>query len=373
MKHSIQFRLGLWLSLAVVCTAIVAGVFSFLSALDDARELQDDILRQAATVLARQADPINPKHRILRQQDDDEDDDDDEDEDEHHLLVQTLPQAGEAAIAGGLALPAALKDGLHTVRIQNSNYRVMVKTMHNGQRVALSQSIAIRDEIAHDSAWRTVLPLLVLVPLLLLMVVALIRHMLRPVSRLAQDMDARNEHDLHAMPAADLPSEIRPFVTAINRLLGRVDAAMQQQRRFVADAAHELRSPLTALSLQAERLGATPLTDEAQARLLTLQQGIARNRHLLDQLLNLARAQQASHAEPMQTVAVRALYRRVLEDLLPLAQEKGLDVGLADGDEMHVQAHEMDLFTLVRNLVDNAIRYTPAGGKVDLSARQEGA
>lgn len=243
--------------------------------------------------------------------------------------------------------------------------------MADGRRIALAQETQVRDEIAKDSALRTILPLLILVPVLLLVVTGLVRKMLRPVARLATEIDQRGERDLQPLQAPNLPSEIRPFVTAINRLLGRVAEAMESQRRFVADASHELRSPMTALSLQAERLEAAPLPDEARHRLQTLRQGIDRGRNLLEQLLSLARAQR-SLDEPRQLVSVRDVYRRVLEDLMPLAEAKGLDIGMADGPDVRIMAYDIDLFTLVRNLVDNAVRYTPSGGRVDLSVREEG-
>ncbi len=164
-----------------------------------------------------------------------------------------------------------------------------------------------------------------------------------------------------------MPTEIRPFVVAINRLLARVAQSMETQRRFIADAAHELRSPMTALSLQAERLKATPMPTQAVERLLPLSRGIERSRKLIDQLLALAAAQ--SNAErPQTTVSVHEVYRRVLEDLLPLAERKNIDIGVESTEDVQLVINEMDLLILVKNLVDNAIRYTPCGGRVDLSA-----
>ena len=118
--------------------------------------------------------------------------------------------------------------------------------------------------------------------MLLAVMLMLIRLMLRPLAELSRTVDARQEHDLKPLPKTDLPTELQPFVNAINGLLGRTGAAMESQRRFVADAAHELRSPLAALSLQAERLHAAPMSSEATERLETLQAGIRRSRHLLE-------------------------------------------------------------------------------------------
>jgi two-component system OmpR family sensor kinase len=163
-----------------------------------------------------------------------------------------------------------------------------------------------------------------------------------------------------------LPSEIFPFVMAINRLLRRVEKSMDAQRRFVGDAAHELRSPLTALSLQAERLAAAEMSANAQERLKTLRQGIERGRALLDQLLALARAQAATNTSPSR-LSVQEAYRRVLEDLMPLAEVKAIDIGVVCAVDAEVMVNDFDLMTLLKNLVGNAIRYTPAGGRVDLS------
>ena len=163
-----------------------------------------------------------------------------------------------------------------------------------------------------------------------------------------------------------LPAEVRPFAVAINRLLARVSQSMESQRRFVADAAHELRSPLTAMSLQAERLAEAEMSSVARERLTVLRQGIERGRSLLDQLLTLAKVQSAADS-PKSPVSVQSIYRRVLEDLMPLAEAKHIDIGVEGTQDAEVWASELDMIALVKNLVDNAIRYTPEEGRVDLS------
>ena len=145
---------------------------------------------------------------------------------------------------------------------------------------------------------------------------------------------------------------------------------MDAQRRFIADAAHELRSPLTALSLQAERLEQTEIPDLARERLMTLRRGIERGRNLLDQLLTLAKAQ-AAPDRPTSSVSVQHIYRRVLEDLMPLAEDKHLNIGVEGDQDIQLWVSELDLMAVVKNLVDNAIRYTQDGGRVDLSVTTE--
>jgi len=204
---------------------------------------------------------------------------------------------------------------------------------------------------------------------LLLMVADLVRKLFRPIAELSREVDQRSEQDLHPVDDQHLPLEVRPFAVAINRLLARVDQSMASQRRFVADAAHELRSPLTALSLQAERLAAAEMSGPARERLIVLRQGIERGRNLLDQLLALARTQSPTDSPPAR-VGVQGIYRRVLEDLMPLAEARHIDIGVDGAEDAEVWALELDVTALVRNLVDNAIRYTPPGGVVLLSVHR---
>lgn len=438
LNQSLQFRLARAISLAVAAMATVAGILSFRATLHEVHEFQDEILEQAAELLgpeSGQATASLPVQGCLQT-----------DDDEEGLIIQRLPalpkgsqngkdrkqpsaadtvtkdllandeaatsvrpsdatrtsaakrssasrdKDGDDDEARCLPLPATLKNGFHAFRHQNLEYRVYVHRLRDGSRIAVSQETRIRDQIARQSALYATLPLLLLVPVLLAVMLMLIRLMLRPLAELSRTVDARQEHDLKPLPKTDLPTELQPFVNAINGLLGRTGAAMESQRRFVADAAHELRSPLAALSLQAERLHAAPMSSEATERLETLQAGIRRSRHLLEQLLLLARAQNArwgqgqaaaTAASAPAAVAVLPVMRRVLEDLLPLADQKGLNLGIsaapgatqdAEADErIRVSADEMALYTLLRNLADNAIRYTPAGGQIDLWVDRRGA
>ena len=362
LNASIRLQLSFWISAAILAVALIAGVFSFVASFDEAHELQDDVLRQVAALFDQHHMPLPHLGDSGRANDSDE---------EARVVVQYLSaQTGprsQGDASSPLPLPATLSDGMHTLTVGNEQFRVLVKTLSSGERVAVAQETGIRDEIARDSALRTVMPFLILVPILLLLVANLVRMMLRPISSVAQDVDQRTEHDLHPIRDADLPVEVQPFITAINRLLGKVEQSMMAQRRFVADAAHELRSPLTALSLQAERLADTEMPDEARSRLSTLRQGIARGRQLLEQLLALAKVQSVPpHTEG--AVSVQAIYRQVLEDVLPLAEAKQIDIGMASACDATLRISEADLVAIVRNLVDNAIRYTPHGGRIDLDA-----
>jgi two-component system OmpR family sensor kinase len=361
LNESLQRKLSVTLSLAILGVALVAGVFSFLSAYNEAYELQDDVLRQVAALMDRQhLSPDILAGRGSR-----------EGNEESRVTVQRLGDARHVSPGvddgGPLPLPKSLPNGLQTVRVAGETFRVLVRTTATGEQIAVAQETGFRNQIARASALRTVMPLLVLVPILLIAIPDLVRKMFRRVSLLAREIDDRTEQGLHPVEDRHIPAEVRPFVAAINRLLARVARSMEGQRRFVADAAHELRTPLTALSLQAELVSETEMSDAARERLGVLRTGIERGRNLLNQLLTFARTQSVGES-PKSPVSVQGIYRRVLEDLLPLAAAKRIDIGVEGQQDASVWVSEMDLTTLVRNLVDNAIRYTPDDGRVDLAA-----
>ena len=276
LNESLQRKLSVTLSLAILGVALVAGAFSFLSAFDEAYELQDDVLRQVAALMDRQhLAPDVLAGRGSR-----------EGNEESRVIVQRLGDARQAPLGvddgGRLPLPKSLPNGLQTLRVPGETFRVLVITTATGEQIAVAQETGFRNQIARASALRTVMPFLVLVPILLIIIPDLVHKMFRRVALLAREIDDRTEHGLHPLEESHIPAEVRPFVAAINRLLARVARSMEAQRRFVADAAHELRTPLTALSLQAELVSEAAMSDAARERLGVLRTGIDRGRNLLN-------------------------------------------------------------------------------------------
>lgn len=359
MKTSLQFRLSASVSLAVVAIAAIAAASAFIAALKEAHIAQDKQLRQTAHIISRiQTRPITlaGRQRIsgIRL--------------EERIIVRLLHDPGVESASNQHGPPLfsnQLPDGFQTVLVGAQSWRTFVVTDADGVRIAVAQQAAVRDSLAVRSAVRSLISFALLASVLVFLVPFLIRRLLEPLRKLAVETRQRRSDDLHQLDSGGVPDEIQPFVAEINRLLGRIDRSMQAQRRFVADAAHELRSPLTAMSLQAERLMAADMSGEARQRLLALTDGLKRNRVMLDQLLALARSQQsASDAETR--VSLQQTIRLVIEDLYLLAEEREIDLGVVGGDDAAIRIHPIELQMLIKNLVDNAIRYSPRGGRVDV-------
>lgn len=342
LNPALQRRLQYWIAASLFSFALLASLWSGWTAFEEARELQDQQLQQIARLAVVHQVVLPPVASA---------------EAEHSIVLQHL---GEAH-AGSLPLPADLADGFHTLTLQAQRWRVYVHEQH----IAVSQRTEVRDELAWGSAWHTALPLLLLTPLLLGMVQVAIHRSFLPLQRLARQLDARDEHVTAALPTQGVPQEALAFINAINRLLQRLQQAMQQQRRFVADAAHELRTPVTALSLLAEHLGNAHTLAEYQTRLVPLQEGLQRLRHLVVQLLDLARLQGRNHVG-FSVVDLHALLQTTLTELHPLALAKAIDLGIVRSEPLRVQGQAEALQSLLRNAVENALRYTPEGGQVDI-------
>lgn len=340
-------------------SGLAAGCASFYLAFREAQELQDDQLRQVAHLIGRSGTPPKDWAGTSGSADDSDPD--------ARIIVVT---AGETSQNTHLpAVPAAAPEGFQTLEGRRDTWRLYVRTLPSGKRIAVGQMTAVRDETARDSGLRTLIPMLLLVPSLALLVSWIIRRALAPVMALSTQLDRRDDGNLQSIPESDVPSEIKPFVGAINRLMQRLGLALSQQRRFIADAAHELRSPLTALTVQAENLEQTSVSVEAKSRVQQLKAGLERAAKLLEQLLNLARSQNS--AAPAQDVRFDELVRQVVEEYLAFALSKQIDFGCKRFEPTIAVAPPEELRMLVRNAVDNALRYTPQGGTVDVSIYQD--
>jgi two-component system OmpR family sensor kinase/two-component system sensor histidine kinase QseC len=252
--------------------------------------------------------------------------------------------------------------------VQGKTWRTF--SVATGERVIqVAQPLQIRQQLAADAALRSVAPLFLIAPVMALLLWWLAARLLAPLRRLTDGVKARDEQSLQPLPAAGLPDEVAPLVGALNGLLQRLGASIGAQRAFVADAAHELRSPLTALKLQMQLLQRAPDEAARQEATRALTAGIDRAARLVEQLLTLARAEPGAPATAHAPVDLSELVREAVAETVPFANSRGTSIELfADAPAM-LQGDAAALRALARNLADNALRYAPAGSRVELRVR----
>lgn len=357
MIRSLRARLFISLTAVVLLTGLVGGVFAHRWAFDEAIETQDSVLIQiAGLVQSGGLTGAQDLHGV------------DEDAEVWLIELGRTPQGTPEE-----RQLWRLQDGMRDATRKGKPVRLVLRTRSDGSRFAVAQSTGVRDEIASDMAFRTVLPIGALIPCLMPVIAFVIARSLRPMVRLADELDARPADDMTALPLRELPSELNPFVSSINSLLRRVHDMMEQQRRFIADAAHELRTPLTALSLQAENLDQVELPPAARERLAALRQGMRRSKHLLEQLLALARQDATSPDRARwEVVELDRAARGVIADLLQEAIGRGVDLGFERAESVPVRGEFVMFTAMIRNLIDNALRFTPEGGRIDVAIYHEG-
>jgi len=363
MTHSLRGRL-LWFLLAAITIAAVAqATIAYRTALHDADQIFDYHMQQMALSL-RSSTPLSNDEARARQEAESAGGNDD-------MVVQMWSPDGAQMFhsVSRARLPQRAVLGFSNVRANSTTYRVFSIQTSN-QTVQVAQDLAVRRNMAGNLALRTLGPIAVMMPILMLVVWWVVSGSLQPVARVRSQVASRQADDLSPVSDTGLPDEVRPLVQELNLLFGRVRTAFEAQQNFVADAAHELRTPLAALRLQAQSLDRADTPEARQVAVGRLTAGIDRATRLVEQLLILAR-QEATAAEgtvaKTRPVDLADLARRTAADLAGVAAAKGVDLGLQQADPASVDGQPDALQILLRNLVDNAVKYTPGGGTVDIS------
>jgi two-component system OmpR family sensor kinase len=363
MTHSLRGRL-LWFLLAAITIAAVAqATIAYRTALHDADQIFDYHMQQMALSL-RSSTPLSNDEARARQEAESAGGNDD-------MVVQMWSPDGAQMFhsVSRARLPQRAVLGFSNVRANSTTYRVFSIQTSN-QTVQVAQDLAVRRNMAGNLALRTLGPIAVMMPILMLVVWWVVSGSLQPVARVRSQVASRQADDLSPVSDTGLPDEVRPLVQELNLLFGRVRTAFEAQQHFVADAAHELRTPLAALRLQAQSLDRADTPEARQVAVSRLTAGIDRATRLVEQLLILAR-QEATAAEGMaaktRPVDLADLARRTAADLAGVAAAKGVDLGLQQADPASIDGQPDALQILLRNLVDNAVKYTPGGGTVDIS------
>ena len=226
--------------------------------------------------------------------------------------------------------------------------------------VQVAQPIRARTDMAARMALNSVWPLMVVTPLLGLAILLTVRRGLQPLERIAHQVEQRSPESLEPLSTVDTPDEVKSLVGALNRLLDRLGHAFDTQRAFVADAAHELRTPLAALKLQTQLAERAADDRERHAAFATLHTGIDPAAHLVQQLLDLARQEETVRGREQHPCELDALAREAVSQRSVLALEQGIDLGVARGEKASVMGDAESLRAMIGNLIDNAIQYAPA-------------
>ncbi len=270
----------------------------------------------------------------------------------------------------GAELPVPVQEGYTDVVRDGREWRVYTH-VQGAHVLQVAHALDERRAIATQTALRTLLPLVALIPILGVLIWHAVGLGLRPLTAMSRAVEKRRPDAMAPLAVANMPRELKPLGESLNALLARLDDALSAQRRFTADAAHELRTPLAALKLQAELAERAPAGPEREAAFAALAAGIDRAAHLIDQLLTMARLEPGGAASDARPVDLTTLVRDAVVARAALADDKGIDLGLAGTAEVTLAGDAAGLATLVGNLLDNALRYTPAGGKVDVGLERD--
>ncbi len=357
--NSIRVRVLLTLLGMLAVIALVMGALTYRNVLAETEALFDYQLRQTALSLRDQGEIAPAQASTLN-------------DEQLDVVVQIWTADGRIIYPPRLRadLPTRALLGFADIVVQGKTWRTF--SVATGERVIqVAQPEQIRQKLAAGAALRSVLPLFLIAPLLALGLWWLAARALAPLQRVTDDVRARDEQSLQALPTQGLPDEVGPLVGALNALLQRLGASLDAQRAFVADAAHELRSPLTALKLQMQLLQRAP-DDAARADAVrALSAGIERAARLVEQLLSLARAEPGAPIVTHARVDLVEVARTALAETVPFANARGTSLELIADAPVAVHGDAAALTVLARNLADNAVRYAPAGSRVELRVRAD--
>lgn len=355
--RSIRRRLLVGLLAGLLLVLAASGYATYHQARAEINDLFDYQLQQAALALRNQ----NLLTLALAGEDSESD-----------LLIQIWDRARGLLYVSRRQqeLPFATQTGFTDLQWQNERWRLFA--LQAGDRVVqVAQPLRVRSRMSADIALRNMAPFLLLLPGMGLVVWFGVGAGLRPLNRIAADIQRRRAGALEPVATERLPMEVIPLVRALNDLLARLAHMFDTQRQFIADAAHELRTPLTAVRLQAEWAQQAPDAEQRAEALRDLRTGLERASHLVEQLLAMARLDAAPSAARIEPVDVLALAKSVIAEQAAIADARGIDLGLLPSAAVTVAGDPVELRALLGNLVDNALRYTPSGGQVDVGVRRE--
>ena len=358
--NSIRARLLIALTVLVALVSLVAATATYRRVLNETSELFDYQLRQMALSLRSQIS-MAPRVEVPPDQGDAD------------FVVQIWDAFGTRVYLSrpGLPLINQVVLGYTNLSLRGDIWRAYGLQTSDGV-IQIAQPLRVREALARAAALHVAAPLILLLPIMMAFVAWIVGRGLSPLRAVTAEIQRRDARSLTPLTDANLPTEIRPLVGELNRLLARLENSFSAQRAFIADAAHELRSPLTALRLQLQLLDRAP---DPAARLEARERlgaAVERAIHLVEQLLTLARSDHGESAGRHAALDLAEVAAEAIADTRVLATTKNVDIGLDAEPHCDIQGDRDALRILARNVVDNAVRYTPPGGSVEVRCRPAG-
>ncbi|ATF86501.1 MULTISPECIES: ATP-binding protein [Burkholderia] len=350
--RSIRHQLLIWLLAIVVAGVGAAGWLIYRQALAEANELFDYQLQAIAAAL-----PSEPFSQVFGSRTNGDE----------GIVIQIWNRNGGLMYFSHPRAPIAPRAelGFSTERTDRGEWRVYGAIVGDNV-VQLAQPLSVRNRLAASVALRTVWPLILLLPFLGAAVWMIVGRGMRPLRRVTRAVESRRPEALDPLPDNRLPQEVQPLVHALNGLLARLAAALDTQKAFVADAAHELRTPLAAVQIQAQLVARAQDDETRREALADLQSGVTRATRLAEQLLALARSE-PDGATVREPVALADVLAHCVSAQAVVAQKRNIDLGIEEAQPAIVDADIGALRVMLNNVLDNAVKYTPEGGRIDVS------
>ncbi|WP_312209030.1 ATP-binding protein [Acinetobacter variabilis] len=357
-RYSLQKRLIIYISLFSVVLGCVLIFAAYRIALEEINEVLDKQMQSLAERIAENhPEPLQSEIDLEKQYS------------EEDLFVDIWSYTDTTLHPQDVLVASVKKAGFYTHQTPYGTWLTYIIPGDQLQ-IQVSQQKNVRQDLALELAVNMFLPYVLFLPFAIFGLSWVIRRNFQPLIDFKTELASRKAQELKPIEMKEYPLELEPTIQEMNYLFGRISLAQQEQRQFVADSAHELRTPLTALNLQLQiLLQQFPQSDA----LHNLSLGILRMQHLVNQLLSLAKQDVTEGlTEPVQSLSLNQMTVACIEQLIQLALQKEIDLGVEQQQELLIQGQASTLHSIIYNLIDNAIKYSPEHGVINVSILQQG-
>lgn len=357
-RYSLQKRLIIYISLFSVVLGCVLIFAAYRIALEEINEVLDKQMQSLAERIAENhPEPLQSEIDLEKQYS------------EEDLFVDIWSYTDTTLHPQDVLVASVKKAGFYTHQTPYGTWLTYIIPGDQLQ-IQVSQQKNVRQDLALELAVNMFLPYVLFLPFAIFGLSWVIRRNFQPLIDFKTELASRKAQELKPIEMKEYPLELEPTIEEMNYLFGRISLAQQEQRQFVADSAHELRTPLTALNLQLQiLLQQFPQSDA----LHNLSLGILRMQHLVNQLLSLAKQDVTEGlTEPVQSLSLNQMTVACIEQLIQLALQKEIDLGVEQQQELLIQGQASALHSIIYNLIDNAIKYSPEHGVINVSILQQG-